>query len=473
MLTDFGKSQIMITFAKQKFNNAKMKKILIGAMTLMLTASVTAQAKTWTLQECIEYAMQHNITLQRAKLQQQSAKEDVSQSKAALLPSLNASTSHNLGYRPWQSSGITTVTNGTVNTKVDKTSYNGSYGLNASWTVWNGNRNRNQVKLNKLSEEQAELQIQETANSIQEKIAQLYVQILYLEEAVKVNEESLKTSKMNEDRGREMVEVGKMSKADLAQLTAQRSTDEYNIVSAQTQVRNYKLQLKQLLEITGEEEFDIATPAIIQTTDELALEEVPSLASVYEQALATRPEIQSAEMAVKSSDVSIDIAKAGRMPTVSLQASASASTNSLANNGWGDQMKSNFNSGAGVSVSVPIFDQRQTRTNVNKARIQRESNLLALQDQQKQLYQTIENYWLDATNNQQKFRAAKVTVESEQQSYDLLQEKFNVGLTNIVELMSGKDRLLVAAQNCLQSKYVTILNLQMLKFYAGSALSEK
>ena len=463
----------MITFAKQKFNNAKMKKILIGAMTLVLTASVTAQAKTWTLQECIEYAMQHNITLQRAKLQQQSAKEDVSQSKAALLPSLNASTSHNLGYRPWQSSGITTVTNGTVNTKVDKTSYNGSYGLNASWTVWNGNRNRNQVKLNKLSEEQAELQIQETANSIQEKIAQLYVQILYLEEAVKVNEESLKTSKMNEDRGREMVEVGKMSKADLAQLTAQRSTDEYNIVSAQTQVRNYKLQLKQLLEITGEEEFDIATPAIIQTTDELALEEVPSLASVYEQALATRPEIQSAEMAVKSSDVSIDIAKAGRMPTVSLQASASASTNSLANNGWGDQMKSNFNSGAGVSVSVPIFDQRQTKTNVNKARIQRESNLLALQDQQKQLYQTIENYWLDATNNQQKFRAAKVTVESEQQSYDLLQEKFNVGLTNIVELMTGKDRLLVAAQNCLQSKYVTILNLQMLKFYAGAGLSEK
>ena len=278
---------------------------------------------------------------------------------------------------------------------------------------------------------------------------------------------------MNEDRGREMVEVGKMSKADLAQLTAQRSTDEYNIVSAQTQVRNYKLQLKQLLEITGEEEFDIATPAIIQTTDELALEEVPSLASVYEQALATRPEIQSAEMAVKSSDVSIDIAKAGRMPTVSLQASASASTNSLANNGWGDQMKSNFNSGAGVSVSVPIFDQRQTKTNVNKARIQRESNLLALQDQQKQLYQTIENYWLDATNNQQKFRAAKVTVESEQQSYDLLQEKFNVGLTNIVELMTGKDRLLVAAQNCLQSKYVTILNLQMLKFYAGAGLSEK
>ena len=432
----------------------------------MLTASVSAQTKLWTLQECIDYAMQHNITLQRAKLQQLSAKEDVSQSKAALLPSLNASTSHNLGYRPWQDSGITTVTNGTVNTKVDKASYNGSYGLNASWTVWNGNRNRNQVKLNRLTEEQAELEIQETANSIQEKIAQLYVQILYLKEAVKVNEASLETSRKNEERGREMVEVGKMSKADLAQLSAQRSNDEYNIVSAQAQVENYKLQLKQLLEILGDEAFDVATPDAAMTTNEMALADVPALMSVYEQALATRPEIQSAAMAVKSSDVSIDIAKAGRMPTVSLQASASASTNSLANNDWSDQMKSNFNTGAGVSVSVPIFDQRQTKTNVNKARIQRESNLLALQDQQKQLYQTIENYWLDATTNQQKFRAAMATVESEQQSYDLLQEKFNVGLTNIVELMAGKDKLLVAKQNQLQSKYMTILNLQMLKFYS-------
>ena len=450
----------------------------MGVMTLMLTASVSAQTtpipeqssatrSLWTLQECIDYAMQHNITLQRAKLQQLSAREDVSQSKAALLPSLNASTSHNLAYRPWQDTGTTTVTNGTVNTKVEKTSYNGSYGLNASWTVWNGNRNRNQVKLNRLTEEQAELETQETANTIQEKIAQLYVQILYLKEAVKVNEESLKTSKANEDRGREMLEVGKMSKADLALLSAQRSTDEYNIVSAQTQVENYKLQLKQLLELTGEQEFDVATPATEVTTDELALAAVPSLMSVYEQALATRPEIQNAETAVRRSDISIDIAKAGRMPTVSLQASAGTSTNSLANNGWGDQMKFNFNSGAGVSVSVPIFDQRQTKTNVAKARIQRESNLLALQDQQKQLYQTIEGFWLDATTNQQRFKAAMATVESEQQSYSLLQEKFNVGLTNIVELMSGKDKLLVAEQNRLQSKYMTILNQQMLKFYSG------
>ena len=444
-----------------------MRRFWILFVATLSSAMLSAQTKQWTLQDCIDYAMQNNITLQRSKLQQQSAGEDVKGSKAALLPSLNVSTNQSVGYRPWQDAGTTTVTNGTVNTRINKTYYNGSYGLNASWTVWNGNRNRNQVKLNQLSEQQAEMDIQETANSIQERIAQLYVQILYLTEAVKVNEENLNTAQKNEERGQEMVNVGKMSKADLAQLTAQRATDEYNIVEAQTQVRNYKLQLKQLLEITDETEFDVLIP---MTTDEQALAEVPSLMGVYEQALATRPEIQSAQMAVKSSDLNISIAKAGKLPTVNMTAGVGTSTNSLSSNGWGTQFKTNFDASAGVSVGVPLIDQRQTKTNVAKARLQRETNLLALQDEQKQLYQTIENYWLDATTNQQKFRAAKLTVDSEQQSYGLLQEQFQLGLKNIIELMTGKDRLLQAEQNKLQSKYMTILNLQMLRFYQGETI---
>ena len=467
----------MITFVLQKLNKRNMKKSFIVSVVLMFSVVISAQTqviagqssptqtKAWTLQECLDYAMQNNITLRQSKLQQQSAAEDVKGAKAALLPSLSASTNQSVGYRPWQDAGTTTVTNGTVNTKINKTYYNGSYGLNAQWTVWNGNRNRNQVKLNQLTEQKAGLDAQETANSIQERIAQLYVQILYLTEAVKVNEESLKTARKNEDRGREMVDVGSMSKADLAQLSAQRATDEYNVVEAETQVRNYKLQLKQLLEITDDTEFDVAVPA---STDEQALAEIPALMSVYEQALATRPEIQSAQMAVKSSDLNISIAKAGKLPTVNMTAGVGTSTNSLSNNGWGNQMKNNFDASAGVSVSVPLVDQRQTKTNVNKARIQRESSLLALQDEQKQLYQTIEGYWLDATTNQQKFRAAQTTVESEQQSFNLLQEQFQVGLKNIIELMTGKDKLLQAEQNKLQSKYMTILNLQMLKFYGRS-----
>lgn len=436
-----------------------------GMIPLFLFAFIPTQAqKQWTMQECIDYAMQNNITLQKARLSQQSAVEDVKGSKGALLPTVSASANQSLGYRPWQNTGSTTVTNGMVNTKVDKTYLNGSYGVNAQWTVWNGNKNTNNVKLNKLSGQQAELQVAETANSIQERIAQLYVQILYLDESIKVSKASLETSQKNEERGKEMVEVGKMSKADLAQLTAQRASDEYNVVDAQAQMANYKLQLKQLLELTGEEEFDVVIP---QTTDDQALAEIPALQNVYQQALLSRPEIESSKLAIESSDLNVKIAKAGWLPSLSLSGSFSTSTNSLSSNGWSNQMKTNFSTQAGLTLSVPLFDGRQTRTSVNKAKIQRQQAQLDLQDQQKTLYQTIEGYWLDANTNQQRFRAAQTTVESEQQSYDLLAEKFNLGLTNIIELMNGKDKLLSAQQNRLQSKYQTILNQQLLRFYSG------
>ena len=419
----------------------------------MAMASISAHAqKQWTLKDCIDYAMKNNITLKQAVLKKESATEDRKQSEAALLPSLTATTNQSLGYSPWMEG---------VNVK--KGSYSGTYGINAQWTVWNGGQNRNTVKSNELAEQQAELSAQETANSIQERIAQLYVQILYMNEAIEVNRQSLEASKKNEERGRTMLEVGKMSKADLAQLTAQRATDEYNLVAAQSNLANYKLQLKQLLEIT-DPSFDIAMPT---TNDEQALAAIPAMQSVYEQALLTRPEVKSQELAITKSDIAIKSAKAGYLPTVNLTGGVGTSTSSRSDNGWGNQMKTNFDATVGVGVSIPLIDGRKNKTSVNKARIQREQALLSQQDVRKELYTTIEGFWLDAQSNQQKFRAAQVSVESEQQSYDLLSEQFQLGLKNIVELMNGKTNLLQAQQNKLQSKYTTILNIQLLKFYQG------
>ena len=445
----------------------KKRKKLLTAVLLTLAALPLSAQKQWTLDDCISYAMQNNITLQKSRLQQQSAAEDVKAQKGALLPTLNASTNQSVGYRPWQDAGVATVTNGQVNTKVDKTYYNGSYNLNASWTVWNGGRNRNNVRLSELTAQQSELNVAEQANSIEERICQLFVQCLYLNEAIGVSRSTLETSKKNEERGREMVEVGLLAQADLAQLTSQRANDEYNIVEAETQLANYKLQLRQLLQLTADADFDIAVPA---TTNEQALSDIPALQSVYEQALASRPEIENARLGIESSKLSIAIAKAGWLPTLSLTGGASTSTNSLSNNGWGNQMKTNVNMSGGLSLSVPIFDGKQTKTSVAKARIQQQQAMLDLQDQQQQLYQTIEGYWLDATTNQQKFRAACTSVASSQASFDLLQEQFNVGLKNIVELMNGKDNLLQAQQNQLQAKYLTLLNQQMLRFYSGSSI---
>ena len=445
-----------------------MKSVLLAMLFGSMATGIDAQQK-WTLNDCLQYAMQNNITLQKARLQQQQATEELKGSRGALLPTLSASTNHSLGYTPWMNNGVTTVTNGMVNTKVNKMYYNGSYGINAQWTVWDGGRLHNNAKLSRLSEQQAELNVEEQANSIQERIAQLYVQCLYLNEAIKVSEASLETSRKNEQRGQDMVDVGKMSKADLAQLTAQRATDEYNVVEAQTQLANYKLQLKQLLELTSSEPFDIAVPT---TTDQQALAEIPSLQSVYEAALVSRPEMANAQLTIESSKLSTKVAQAGWLPQVNMTGGLQTNTNSRSGSEWGDQMKTNFNMAGGLTVSIPIFDGRQTRTAVNKARIQQQQALLDLQDKQKTLYQTIEQFWLDATANQQKFRAATATASSEMQSYELLSEQFRLGLKNIIELMNGKDKLLQAQQNMLQSKYMTILNRQMLNFYSGKTISE-
>ena len=429
---------------------------------MLMSMPTECAARQWSLKDCIDYALANNIQLQKAKVQQLSALEDIKQSQSALLPSLSLSTSQNVSYNPWPEQGSAMIAGNKVQADVKKVYYNGSYSLSGNWTVWNSGQNTNTVKLNKLAAEQARLDSAVTANNVLEQIAQLYVQILYSDEAISVTKESLKTSQANEERGKTMVSVGKMSKADLAQLTAQRAEDEYSIVEAESNLRNYKRQLKQLLQIADNDEFDVVIPS---TTDEMALKDVPALNDVYAASLTQRPEIQNAKLGIESSDLSVKIAKAGKLPTVGLNAGLSTSTTSMNSNGWGNQMKNNFTVGGGVTVSIPLFDNRKTKTAVNKAMLQKENYLLDLQDKQTTLYSTVENYWLQAVNNQNKFKAARVSTESAQASYELLSEQFNQGLKNIVELMTGKTNLLQAQQNELQSKYLAILNLNMLDFY--------
>lgn len=430
-----------------------MKK-MIFMMAAFCCLNIHAQKK-WTLDECINYAMENNLTLKLSKLKQRSAQEDVMQSKAALFPTLSANTNQGVGYSPFD------------NTAADKAYYNGSYGVNAQWTVWNGGQNTNTIKQNKLTEEQAGLSTDVTANSLQEQITKLYVQILYMSEAIEVNRQSLETSKKNEERGQQMVEVGKMSKADLAQLSAQRASSEYSIVESETQLAKYKLQLKQALDLDAGTVFDVAIPS---TSDQQALAEIPSLVSVFDAAMAQRPEIKNALLGIESSNLQMKIAKAGALPTVTVNGGLGTSTNSMSSLAWGTQMKNNFDLTASVAINVPIFDARRTKTSVNKARIAQDQAQLNFEDEERALYCTIEELWLDAINNQQKFRSALATVESEQESYNLLSEQFNLGLKNIVELLTGKDKLLTAQQNKLQSKYTTILSQQLLKFYQNGTI---
>ena len=442
------------------------KKHLLATLSIVLTGSAAWGQKIWTLQECLGYALANNIQLQQKRITAASNHEDVLQSKAALFPSVSFSTNQNASWRPFAETTIN-LAGGTMTTNSNSVSYNGSYGINANWTVWNGNRNINTIKQNKLTEKIAELGINQQANTIQEQIAQLYVQILYEDEAVKVCREIIKSSMMQRDRAKTMVEVGSLARVELVQLEAQVSQDELALVQAQSQLANYKLQLKQLLEIHDDEAFEIAVPEV---TDAQVLAMIPNEQAVYNSALESRPEIQSSKLSIESSEIAIHTARAGYKPTVSMTAGIGSNNSSGQHTDFFKQVKTNMNNSLGLSVSVPILDNHQTRTNIRKAKYALQTSELNLQEQQKQLYSTIENYWLNATTSQQQFISARKNVKSMQESYDLVNEQFNVGLKNVVDLTTGKNNLLQAEQQLLQTKYTALLNAAMLNFYAGERI---
>ena len=435
---------------------------------LMLLGTFVSEAQTaWTLDSCIQYAMDHNIRLQQNILAQQQADISLAQSREALFPSLSFSTNHSLRYMPGASGSSQLSSDGTqIIQSTGSTTYSGSYGLNAGVTVFNGGRNVKNIRLQELNVVMAELDIAQQANTLQEQIAQLYVQILYATEAIQVNRATLELAEQQRDRAQVLLEVGKLAKSDVAQLEAQVSNHNYQLVNAESQLRSYKLQLKQLLEIGDTAAFDISLPVL---SDELALAPLPGLLETWETARSSRPEIQNSRLEVESADLNVDIARAGYYPSVSVSAGAGTSAGGYEN--YGAALVNNFNATAGLSVSVPIYDQRQNKSAVQKARLQQQNSQLALQEEEKTLYSTIEGLWLDATTAQEKFRAAHSSVESAQESLHLVSEQFSVGLKNTIELLTEKNNLLSAQQDMLQAKYTAILDAQLLRFYSGEKIN--
>lgn len=443
------------------------QRVVYFAMMLAAAVSTSAQeVRKWTLDDCIDYALEKNIGLQQDKISLEETSVDVKTARAALFPSLSFSSGHNVTNRPYQEQS--NMVSGTEIISSDsKTTYNGNYGLSAQWTLWNGNKCLNTIKQRKTSREIAGLTVAETENSLQEQITQLFIQILYADESVKINENTLQVSQATYERGQELFKEGSISKADLAQLEAQVSSDKYQLVTAESSLRDYKLQLKQLLELDGTEEMDLILPAL---SDEQVLQPLPSQTDIYQQALSSRPEIQSSRLGIENSKLDIAMAKAGYFPTISLSASTASMTNSASDNSWGKQMKYGWNNMVGVNISIPIFDNRQNKSAVQKARLQYDSSRLDLINKQKELYKNIESLWLDATNAQQQYAAAESKLKSSRASFEMVSEQFNLGMKNTVELLTEKNNLLSAQQQRIQAKYMAILDRTLLNFYAGQEI---
>lgn len=455
----------------------KIKRLVsVGAAALLLwlaarpclSAPVAGGDGGWTLQQCVDYALAHNIRLRKDRAAVESAEVTLREARAGLLPSLNASVSQALNYRPFQESGGSYVNAGLATQGRDKATQSGSYGINASWTVWDAGKRKMTVSNSELSLEAARLSADETANDIQEQIAALYVQILYMEEAVCVNEALLAQDSIVLARGEEMVRQGQMSQADLAQLTAQVSSGRYDVTNVRTQIANAKMQMRQLLELPHDTIFDVA-PA--EADEARLLQALPGRDEVYAAALGHRPEIRNGELSVRQAGLATRMARTAALPTISLTGGLGDSHVTGTADKFGAQLKSNFNANIGLSVSIPIFDNRKARSDVERARVGEVTAALDLVDAQRTLYNSVETYWLNAVNYRGKYLAARDNVAALQTSYDLLQEQFRLGLKNIADLLDSRARLLTARQDLLQDKYTALLNRSLLEFYGTGMMA--
>ena len=437
----------------------------IACMLLGMSTCTIAQER-WGLQDCIDYALKNNIQIQKNKVNEEKGDVALWNRKGILFPSLSFSTNQNLGYRPF-TQVMAVVQGDQVTSTSSNVTYQGSYGLNASVTLWNGGINYKNIKEQALQNEIAKLQTEQSELSIQVQIAQLYVQIMYTTEALKVNEQLQKTAQAQYDRGLEMQKQGQMAKADVIQLEAQLSSAKYDIANTQAQLENFKRQLKSVLELDINHDFNIKGEI---PSDEKVLAVIPSKLEAYNQALVSRPEIKGAELGIESANMQLDIAKRAHYPTVRASASLGSNHSSGSNNNWGTQMKSNLNMSAGVTVSIPIFDNRQIASNIRNAKLNQVNSQLDLLDKKTSLSSTIEQYWINAYSNQQSYLAAKARVKSQEASYELLNEQCLNGLKNTVDVLQGRDNVINAEQSMLQSKYTTLLNMQLLKFYTGEKI---
>lgn len=426
--------------------------IAVSGLLCFMPGKTEGQDKVWTLRQCLDYALENNIQLQQANNTLQSGIEDAKEAKAALFPSISASTSQNFVNYPSSDA----QTNNT---------YSGNYGIDATLPLYQGGKLRTAVKQQELQNRIDELSVRETENDIRESIVTAYMQILYAKEAVNVAESTAEASKQQRDRAEEMWKAGSLSKVDFAQLESQYASDKYQIVTAKSSLDNYKLQLKQLLELEITDEIDVADP---QDGDDEILASLPEKTYIYAKALESMPDIQKGELDVEAAELAVRQAKSGFYPTAAL--SAGIGTGHISGGGsLQDQLWNRFNESAGLNINIPILSGRQNRTAVSKANISLQNSRLEQKSTEKEILKKVESAYLDALSSQSQYTSASEKEDYARESYELVSEQFRVGSKNTVELITAQSELFSASQEKLQAKYMALLSLKLLDIYQGNA----
>lgn len=429
------------------------KSIMVAIVLSSISGIAHGQSKAneWSLQSCIDYALQQNINIRKNRILLEQDITSTKQAKAQLLPSLSASTSHNINNKPMPE-----------NDSITKTSYTGNYGLNASWTIFNGFKRKYDIKQKKLQEESRKMDIANSEFDIKVSIVTYYIQVLYAQENITTTKNSLETSKAQLERGKEMMDAGSISKSDLAQLEAQYYSDKYQLVLAENNLDESRLQIKQLLELDISQEIYIPSITIEETE---ITQPLPSKEMVYANALSVNPAIKSSQFNKLIAELETKKAKSSYYPTLNLNAGVSTGHSSSSDLNYGEQIKYNFGENIGLSLNYSIFDNRERKSTIEKAKLNEIFSDLEKEEAEKKLLKDIESAYLDAVAAQSKYIAANENLKAVESSYELIEQKYNLGMKNPFELLSEKNTLLNTRLAKLQAKYMALLSLQVLNIY--------
>lgn len=433
-----------------------LRVLLLLALELSIVQPAYAQNSAgWTLRQCIDHALEHNIQLKTYEVTLENAEASLEQAKAQQYPTLNFSSSFGANFHNVS----------TYNEYMEKTggvSVSNSFGLNSGLALYQGGRLRNTIKQSQVQRDASELDVEQARIDMEISVAQAFLQVLYNHEALELKRQAEELSARQVARGEQLFQAGSISRVELSQLESQHASDKYQTVAAENTLETSRLQLKQLLELGLDEPFDVRYPEI---DDAVVGTPVPELADVYAEALATLPQVRSSRLGLESADLAVRIAKGSALPSISMNAGISTGYASGTGVTYFDQLGNKLGESIGLNLSLPIFNGRQVRTNVRKAELQRETARLQDESAKKQLLAKLESVRNDAVSAQQRYFASKTQLDAASESFRLVTEQFNAGIKNTVELLTEKNNYLNALSQQLQAKYQALLAEKLLDRY--------
>lgn len=418
----------------------------------LVAISLAASARTWSLQDCIDYAIDHNINIAQQRIQAQQNELQVTQAKDAFLPQLSGYGAQNFNF----GRGLTAN-----NTYANRNTSSFSVGAQFSMPIFQGLRAIRQLSYSRTALAAVLENVEAAKDDVSLNVISSYLQVLYAQEMLQVARVNLSISQTELQRRADLIAGGRLPELDIYEVRSQVARDEVSLTEAMNDSITAVLDLTQLLNLPDASDFEI-----MPLNDEQTL--LPDPGTVFANALAFNHTMRAGELEVKAAEKNVSVAKAGYIPTLSFNAGLGTNyykTSGFDNDSFSTQMRNNFSKTIGFSLSIPIFDGFSTRNNVRRAHLQQETARLQLDDSRNDLYKAIVQAHTQAVGAVEKQRSADAAVENTHAAFDAMQVKYDNGRANATELETAKQNYISALAQAVQAKYERILRSRILDFY--------